>query len=287
MNASFLQELQTALHQTLVDVPYNSAQQFLEHFGGQQVDVRLGVSCVHQTVHSAELVQRKTGVSATLLRDGRHVAAYYREGDCLAVLDPYLLPNTPLLLDARDAQDGQAVVSVDAYPIRQSQDNPGGTEPSRLRATWHIEAHTLQLDYLRYSPRRGHRYLHRSFGFNLGQHAVYPTPKATLSEVLLHPEQNNLSVRVLHPTHRTLSEVIYPLACLPEGVKASSLVSKNNQGQVSRFGEPGFNEDIAAVADALGQPRAVIEALLLQAAEVYRSVAPADRALAAYSLENE
>ncbi len=285
MNADFLQELQAALHKTLVEVPYNSACQFLEHFGGEQTKVHLGVSCVHQTVHSVELVRRKTGVGATLLRDGRHVAAYYREGNQLAVLDPYLLPSAPLLLDARDAKEGQAVVGVAAYPMRRMPD--GSIEPSRLRATWDIAADTLQLDYLRHSPRRGHRYLHRSFGFNLAQHAVFPTPATLLNDVLLHPEQNNLSVRVLHPRHLALSEVIYPLACLPEGVKASSLVSKNNQGQISRHGQTGFDEDIAAVAEVLGEPRDAIEALLLRAAEVYRSVAPVDRVLPTYSLENE
>jgi hypothetical protein len=276
------------LRDTLLNVPYNSATQILEYFADRRLPPRLGMSCAWQAFWIAERLQEKTSAAATFLRDERHVAAVYRSGNELAILDPYLLHQVPIRLDAAAQHDGTVRQVVDAYPVRSN--GAGARVPSRLRATWDVRTDVIRLEYVRYSARRGHNYVYRCF--TLRPEAVLtevPSPPAEVRVRLLHPEQNNLSVRVVHPVLEELAEIILPLAgvSLEKPAKNDDLVSKNNAGRVSRAGSAGFDRDLGLVAEAVDySPRAVCE-LLLETAALYANVAPADRTLAAYSLDDE
>jgi hypothetical protein len=276
------------LRETLLQVPYNSATQILEYFADRKLPDCMGMSCAWQTFWIAKKVGERTSAEATFLRDERHVAAIYRDQNRLAILDPYLLHQLPLCLSAAEAERGVIQDSVDAYPVRYDAD--GARRPSRLRASWDLRTHAIRLEYVRYSPRRGHNYVYRCF--TLRPDAVLtevPSPPEIVRVRLLHPEQNNFSIRVVHPISEELAEIVLPLAGVSRQNPATErdFVTKNNSGQVSRAGSAGFDRDLRLVSEAVASsPRSLCE-LLLETAELYANVAPSDRKLAAYSLEDE
>lgn len=277
-----------ALSQTLNLVPYNSAAQYLEHFDGREVAARMGMSCAFQAFWAGRLVAERTGVDAAYYRDGRHRAAVYTDGATVTVLDPYLLHTSPLRLSADDADgDGVVVSRVDALPYRMTPS--GDLRRSSVAASWDTLTGAIRLAYTRYSVRRGHDFLSRLFVVADDGPLTLPPAAEAVRPHLLHPEQNNLSVRVVHPERLRLAEVVLPLRGLdrvtPE--TAELLISKDNEGAVATTSSPAFDRDLALVCEAIGCTRAEVRELLLDAASVYVRVAPPSRDLAPYSLEQE
>ena len=282
-----LELLQVALTKTIATVPYNSASQFLEFFENQFLASNWGMSCVRQSVWADEFYQSLGGNKGTYIREGRHVASIYRETGALLVLDPYLLHATPVVLRLCDAKDGRIESSVAAYPARQDRD--GAIQWGKLRTTWDLKRQNLCLDYIRFSPRRQQNYLYRSFTLNLTEEAHFPSPKEAAKVRLVHPEQNNLSVRALNFKTQSLAEVILPLSgltCETPGT-IDGFISRDNQGQVSVFGAPSFDDDLAQVASSVGVSTGEIIETLLYTSRVYTRVAPKGRTLAPYSLVSE
>ncbi|WP_386154058.1 hypothetical protein [Streptosporangium vulgare] len=268
-----------ALERVLLEVPYNSAVQFHEHFGGKAYPRRLGLSCAFQSFEVGRLVAEQTGVPAEYLMDGRHVAAVYFDETRVTVLDPYLLHRVPLHLDLADGADGaDGVVRTvaDAFPLRVRAD--GSPAPSRVRATWRPERDELVLEYVRFSPRRGHNVVSRAFTLRRDTALTeVPPPAAVVRPLLTHPEQNNVSIRVVHPGDLHLREVVFPLTGRADGVKpaADGLLTKDNQGAVSLPGSHRFDADLALVAEAVGEEPSRVIAILLEAAAIHDRVAPA------------
>ncbi|MEV5592923.1 hypothetical protein [Streptomyces sp. NPDC052496] len=289
LGAALLTDVQNdVLDEVLVGVPYNSASQFHEYFGTRAAPPRFGLSCAWQSFAAGRMVAERTGVTAEYLIDGRHVAAVYRGPDHVVVLDPYLLHSEPLRLDRSAAADGAVRVVVDAYPYRVRAD--GTPAPGRVRATWTLDDDVIRLDYLRFSPRRGHNVASRSFVMRPGSRLeTVPPPADWVRPLLVHPEQHSVSVRVLHPGTRQLAELILPLAGRPAGIAEdrSLLITKDNQGAVAAYGEAGFEQNLDVVADAVAAPRDDVIAFLLEAAAIHRAAAPAGLDLAPYSLEDE
>ncbi|GGV03150.1 hypothetical protein GCM10010211_82990 [Streptomyces albospinus] len=289
IGTALLSEVQReALDEVLAGVPYNSASQFHEYFGTRAAPPRFGQSCAWQSFTVGRMVAERSGAGAEYLIDGRHVAAVYRRPEGLVILDPYLLHGEPLRLDRGAAVDGAVQVAVDAYPHRVRKD--GTPAPSRVRATWTLDDDAIRLDYLRFSPRRGHNVASRSFVLRPESRLeTVPPPADWVRPLLVHPEQHSVSVRVLHPATRRMAELILPLADRPAGVAGDSklLITKDNQGAVATYGDARFERDLEVVADAVCAPQDEVIAFLLEAAAIHRSAAPAGLALAPYSLEDE
>jgi hypothetical protein len=287
LSAPAIALFQAALNTSLGAVPYNSAAQFLEFFDNQVLSSNWGMSCVRQSVWIDEHLQSLGGLKGVYIRSGRHVASIYADAHGMVVLDPYLLHAVPLVFNLLERKGDCIETSVPAYPVRM---DASGTERwGKLRAVWNLEGHTLQLDYIRFSPRRQQNYLYRSFTLSLHEIAVFPSPPALARARLVHPEQNNLSVRVLNLARRVLCELILPLyeVTSERPASRSQLISRNNQGRVSVFGSPEFEDDLANVAQGVGvAPQQVLD-LLVHTAGVYAKVAPSDRVLAPYSLTSE
>ncbi|WP_030416139.1 hypothetical protein [Streptomyces sp. NRRL S-1448] len=289
VGAAVLSEVQKeVLDEVLVGVPYNSASQFHEYFGTRAAPPRFGQSCAWQSFTAGRLVAERSGITAEYPIDGRHVAAVYRRAEGLDILDPYLLHAEPLRLDRSAAEDGVVQLAVDAYPYRVRKD--GSPAPSRVRATWTLDDDAVRLDYLRYSPRRGHNIASRSFVLRPeSQLETVPPAADWVRPLLVHPEQHSVSVRVLHPVTRQMAELVLPLAGRPAGVAEDSLLmlTKDNQGAVATHGDARFRRDLEVVADAVGAPQDDVVAFLLEAAAIHRAAAPAGLVLAPYSLEDE
>ncbi|MFF3174643.1 hypothetical protein ACFVQ0_18725 [Streptomyces sp. NPDC057900] len=277
---------EAVLVELLTSYPYNSASQLHEYFGDGPLPSAYGGSCAWQSFEAGRGVAERVGVEAEYRVDGRHVAAVYRDADGITILDPYLMHCLPLRLERADAVDGDVSLTVEAYPFRVRGD--GSAAPSSVRVRWRLGDDSVRLNYLRFSPRRGHRVISRSFLMRPDRVlAEVPPDAGWVRPQLLHPEQHSVSVRVLHPGTRQLAELVMPLAGRPLRGDSRSLISKDNQGAVARQGSREFDRDREVVADAVGVPGREIEEVLFKAAELHRAAAPDGLALAEYSLEDE
>jgi len=276
--------------EVLTRIPYNSAAQYHLHYGTGTSPERFGTACAWQTFAAGERVALRTGATAEYRVGGRHVCALYEDGEGLTLLDPYLLHRAPLRLaraDAADTADGTVRVDADAYPLRRRPD--GSPAPSALRAVWRPADGLLRLRYLRYSPRLGETVTHRAYTMRpedtVGE---LPVPAPLVRELLLHPEQNNLSIRAVHPGDDHLTEVALPFSGRPRGALADrrALIARDNQGAVSSWGHLAFDRELQRVADALrATPEEVVDHLL-DAAALYDAAAPASVVVPEYSLED-
>jgi hypothetical protein len=282
-----VQVFQDVHTKTLTEVPYNSATQYHLHYGSGTSPERFGTACAWQTFSAGEEVARRTGVEAEYRVGGRHVCALYDDGETLTVLDPYLMHREPLRLARADAVGGTVRVNADAYPLRQRPD--GASAPSTLRAVWRPGDGVLRLQYLRYSPRLGETVTHRAYTMRPGETVgELPVPAPLIRRLLLHPEQNNLSLRAVHPGDDTLTEIALPFSGRPRGSLADhrALISRDNQGAVSTWGSAAFHRELERAADAVrANPQDVVDHLV-EAAALYDAAAPASLVVPAYSLED-
>ncbi|MFJ6793262.1 hypothetical protein [Streptomyces sp. NPDC091268] len=279
--------LQDTLTEVLAQVPYNSAAQYHLHYGAGSSPQRFGTACAWQTFDAGERVARRTGAEPEYRVGGRHVCALYDDGETLSVLDPYLLHRTPLRLSRAAAVDGTVRAESEAYPLRRRAD--GSPAPSLLRAQWRPTDGVLRLRYLRHSPRLGEYVMHRAYTMRPGDTVPeLPVPAPLVRALLLHPEQNNLSVRAVHPGDDGLTEVALPFSGRPRGALADSgaLIARDNQGVVSRWGSTAFAAELARLAEALRADRNEVVEHLLGAAALYDAAAPTGLAVPDYSLED-
>ncbi|NEB13976.1 hypothetical protein G3I32_34980 [Streptomyces coelicoflavus] len=280
------QVLQDIHTEVLTGIPYNSAAQYHIHYGEGSSPERFGTACAWQTFAVGERVARRTGVQVEYRVGGRHVCALHDDGDTLTVLDPYLMHRAPLRLPRADAVDGTVLGVADAYPIRRRPD--GSPVPSSLRAAWEPAGGVLRLQYLRYSPRLGETVAHRAYTMR-PQETVHelPVPAPLVRELLLHPEQNNLSIRAVHPDDG-LCEIALPFTADRRGrlADAQALITRDNQGTVSRCGERDFDQELERVAEALFATTDEVVDHLLSAAALYDAAAPLGLDVPEYSLEN-
>ncbi|WP_413805558.1 hypothetical protein [Streptomyces sp. OE57] len=275
------------LTEILTGVPYNSAAQFHAHYGAGPAPESFGTACAWQTFEAGGRVATRTGTEAEYRVGGRHVCALYDDGETLTVLDPYLLHRTPLRLVRSEAVDGTVHAESDAYPLRHRPD--GTPAPSTLRALWRPADGTLRLRYLRYSPRLAETVTHRAYTMRSGQTVTeLPVPAPLVRRLLLHPEQNNLSLRAVHPGDDELTEVVLPFSGRPRGSLAdrTALIARDNQGAVSAWGSAAFDREVERVAEAVRTGPGEVISHLLEAAALYDTHAPATTVVPHYSLED-
>lgn len=283
-----LLEIETAALAGVVDdLPYSSTSQFHEYFGESPVPAAYGVSCAFQSFEAGRRLASLGGPEVAYLVDGRHVAAVVRRDDGLDVLDPYLMHREPLRLRLEDAgPNGSVVAAVPALPVRLAAD--GTPRPSRVRATWNPRRGRLRLEYIRFKPAQDRYAVSRLFTLDTERELrVVPPPADVVRPLLLHPEQNNLSIRAVDGAE--VREVVYPLTG-PRAQGAPSergLLVRDNQGAVTWAGEAGFDDSLAALARSIGSTVYDVVQVVLTGARIHRRVAPPDLDLPAYQAVDE
>lgn len=276
------------LADVIFDVPYCSVSQYYEYYGDAPAPAVFGVSCAWQTFEVGRRLAAAGCGPVSYLVDGRHVAAVTATAYGMDVYDPYLLHLEPLRLRLRDARaDGTVVAACEAVPIRTTAD--GHRTPGRLRAVWAPQRNRLRLEYTRLSPSRGHHVVARMFSFATDRVlGAVPPPADVVRPLLLHPEQNNLSVRVVDREQRRVHELVYPLAGVHRAPsRADGLLTRDNQGRWARHGQLAFDGVLRAMARTLDVGTGELVDFVLGGVDIYRRIAPADLALAPYSLEDE
>lgn len=280
--------LAEALDEVLFEVPYSSAAQFHEYYGSGAPPRGLGMGCAWQTFEVSRLVEERSGVKATYLFSGRHVAAVYQQPDRMTVLDPYLPHRRPIVLRRADAVDGAVTVEADAYPLRVTA--TGEPTPSKARITWTPSNGTVHSEYSRYRPRLGHYATFRAFTFKPGSVLpAFPPPRGLVKRLLLHAEQNNLSIRVIDREELWMRELVLPFTGRDRADLADPrhLITKDNQGKVSKSGTEGFLRDLDAICRIVSKDPDELVAYLLDAARIYQEIAPVDLEVPDYSVEDE
>ncbi|GLW27612.1 hypothetical protein [Actinoplanes regularis] len=288
MKDSVASSFTTMQEDVLFDVPYSSAAPFHEYYGDGPPPSRLGMGCGWQSFEVARRVRERTGVKATLLFSGRHIVAVYPGADDLVVLDPYLLHRLPVVLRRADAADGVVTATEDAFPFRTTAS--GEPRPSKLRLRWTPTSGGMHSEYSRYSPRLDRYVTFRAFTFRPGSRLpAFPPPRGLVLRLLLHAEQNNVSIRSIDRDSGRMRELVLPFTGRPRDqlVDERFLITKDNQGAVSHAGTDGFQRDLTEIcASVAGSPEELV-GYLLGAAEIYAAKAPEDLEVPEYSLEDE
>ncbi|BFU45366.1 hypothetical protein [Krasilnikovia sp. MM14-A1004] len=278
----------TTMEDVLFDIPYSSAAQFHEYYGKGLPPRRLGMGCAWQTFEVARRVQEGIGVKATLLFSGRHVAAVYPQTDGMVVLDPYLLHRAPVVLRRTEAVDGVVTATEDAFPFRTAAN--GEPRPSRLTVRWTPASGGMHSENRRFSPRLGRYVTYRAFTFRPGSTlSAFPPPHGLVRRVLLHAEQNNLSIRSIDRDSGRMRELVLPFSGRPRGRLTDEryLITKDNQGAVSHAGTDGFRRDLTDICASVSSSPDELTGYLLGAAEIYAAMAPENLAVPDYSVEDE
>ncbi|WP_262697433.1 MULTISPECIES: hypothetical protein [Streptomyces] len=277
-----------ALQEVQFRVPYSSAASYHEYYGAGAPPWRLGRACGWQIFEVARLVEERCGARSSHLYAGGHSPAMYFGHGEITVLDPYLPHLEPLRLCRADAVSGTVRAATDAYPIRVRAD--GTPVPARLSGTWWLADGVLLLEYARYSPRRAAMVTHRAFTFHLATELpAFPVPTGFARRLLLEPMQNNLSIRTLHRGERRIGELVLPFTGRPRDqlMDPDFLITKDNQGRVSRAGTPEFARDLDLIADAVDGTPAEVTAYVMDAAAIYHKVVPPEQNWPEYSTEDE
>jgi hypothetical protein len=271
------------------EVPYSSTSQFHEYFGETPVPASFGVSCAFQSFEVGRRLAANGGPMVSYLVDGRHVAAVVRVEDGLDVLDPYLMHREPIRLRTEDARAGGSVVaSVPALPIRRAEN--GTLRPGRVRAVWNPGRGRLRLEYTRFKPSTDGYAVSRVFTLDTEKELrAVPPPADVVRPLLLHPEQNNLSIRVVDAETLAVREIVFPLTggARHRAPSKDGLLVRDNQGAVKAFGAPGFDAVLGDLARSLGSTAGDVVDFVLGGARIYRRVAPPDLELPEYQAVDE
>jgi hypothetical protein len=116
-----------------------------------------------------------------------------------------------------------------------------------------------------------------------------PPPADVVRPLLLHPEQNNLSIRVVDAETLAVREIVFPLTggARHRAPSKDGLLVRDNQGAVKAFGAPGFDAVLGDLARSLGSTAGDVVDFVLGGARIYRRVAPPDLELPEYQAVDE
>jgi hypothetical protein len=220
--------------------------------------------------------------------DGRHVLTVVDTAEGRYLLDPYLLHTEAVLFDDGTPATARWSGDVPALPTRTGA--TGAPRDSRLVVGWSRDTGELQLRYERFSPARGRMVLTRYFKPNLKTASVPHVPPAqVIRPLLFHPEQNNLSVRVISRGTLEMRELIYPIA-LHHGtrVRTEHLLVRNEQGEIFRQSDTvAFGDITRRMAAAIGASTAELLDYVLGGARIYEAFAPAFVPFSPYVVQDE
>ncbi|MFC0600370.1 hypothetical protein [Streptomyces palmae] len=279
---------ETALHATLLEMPYNSAAEYHRVHGDGDPDPRLGAACVHQTIDTARRAESLGAPPATLLQEGRHVAAVFEDGGDIVVLDPYLLHLEPIRFPASEVAQGSSSVEVPAVPVRH--DAEGRERPAKLiaRYTGRADGYVIRLTYSRFSPTKNISVLSRHFSLRSSAVFVYDEFARDMTALLTHPEQTSVSVRAVSPDLRTTAEAVLPLHGFAERDFAAGDIWLRTGNGAMLHGSDGKAADVwRQLETSLSLDAATISDHLIGAARIYQRMADPSRDVASYPLDDE
>ncbi|MEN9578027.1 MAG: hypothetical protein RJA70_1036 [Pseudomonadota bacterium] len=259
---------------TLASVHYSSIAQFFEYLEGKQPDPRFGTSCGFQALAVGKRLEEGDAEGVQYFMDGRHAAVtcYSDTGD-LYLFDPYLLHADPINLSNAVCPDGQI---YDAYPYAVGA--RGERLSSQLRVRYFPAKKTISLEYMRLSATSLTRTINRYFKLRLDRPVDGPPPASVIAEMLYHPEQNNLSVRVLNAEDGTLSDLIYPIcyyhgAAIP--VAEHLLVRTSYDDAITPYADRDrFTRSLERMALVVKATAAELIEFVLEGARIYERHAP-------------
>lgn len=255
--------------QILFERPYSSVAQMHQFLGGVDPDPRFGASCVLQSLELAETLRADGFDDVVLHVDGRHVAVTCRCEGRPYLLDPYLLHAAPILLDDVMAASRGA---FSAYPIR-------GGVAAELRVRVYRTAPVVSLAHFVYDPVAAQLALNRHFKLRLDAAVDRGLSADDVKAVLFHPEQNNLSIRVLDRRDLCLTDLIYPIAHHHGDalICEERLVCRTNEGTFAPYGSRDeFETLVSRICGAIGATREELVAFMLDGVRLYEEHAPAE-----------
>jgi hypothetical protein len=261
--------------ETLAAVQYSSVANFYEYLEGQTPDARFGTSCGFQALAVGERLTAAGAQGVQYFMDGRHAAAICPSSSGeLFLFDPYLLHVDPMNLSLATGEDGAV---FDAYPF--ASDGRGRVLKSRLRVRFVPDKRTVSMEYMRLSSSTLKWSLHRYFRLRLEQPLQTLPAPAEIARMLYHPEQNNLSVRVLDCRAGTLTELIYPI-CYYHGIAKPSvehlIVRMSEEDSVVPYHEQArFARAVDRMAANVGASSAQLIDFVLEGVRIYERHAPA------------
>lgn len=195
---------QEELTRTVYEFPYSSCTPLLRAFASESLDPRFGDVCVQQLFRTTDQIFRRTGVEFTFLRDGRHLTGVTEIGDYLLVLDPYLSHIIPIVIPL-EGEGPVQTVKVPAAP--RVEDRNGRTHLSFVHTKLDSNTGDLSISQVKWSSRTDEFRVSRSFRTNRTRIVDRALTEIDYRPLLFHPEQNNLSVRVVDPVTAQYLEV--------------------------------------------------------------------------------
>lgn len=291
MDTKLFNIFKEALTTNLRDFPYNSATQFYTYLQEKDVDYAYGKACVFQTFDVADRVKNTKGIGdAKFLQDGRHVAAVYELPEGIVVLDPYLLHLEPIFFPWNDSLQEIQVKTVPALPIRTN--SLGEENSSFLKVAFSQKSkkdYTIILDYYRFSSTKNLHVLSRHFKLNSKQEFNLDNNPENINELLTHPEQNSLSIRVVSSsTPPKMNEVILPLHdWMNSEIELLPIHVRNNEGRVCSHDSEQAEESWNHIKESTGFDAEDIIDYLRGAAILYSKIANKNIAIKPYNLESE
>jgi hypothetical protein len=275
------EQLRSIYREVLLTTPYNSVSQHYEFLAHELPDPRFGATCCYQSVKVGTVLKSHGYRDVFYLRDHRHALAICQIGAESYLFDPYLLHTDPInLTEVADHPDGKA---YSAYPFRVT--TAGEVKPSRLRVRYDPKKKVVSEEYFRYSLSRGKYTLSRYFKMRLDQPVYELPPAADIVPLLFHPEQNNLSIRVVIPAEKAVTDLIYPI-CYHHGdpfISAARLIIRDNAGGIiPTTDRQRFSHELSRMAEAAGVLPGELTAFILRGVAIYEEHAPKQIPYAAF-----
>lgn len=276
-----------ALRETLREMPYNSATEFLTRYGRTAPDRRLGAACIHQTIDVARRASELGAPTGRILQDERHIGAVFEDDDAIVVLDPYLLHTEPIVFSADQVRSGSATVTVPAIPTRR--DRSGARRVARLSARYRStpDGYLIRLAYEKFRPSSDTFVMTRHFTLRSGSLFDLEEFSSDMTALLTHPEQTSLSVRAVLPELDATAEAILPLrGFATRTFTESDIWLRVSDGSLARHGTAGSARLWDVLTRAVPVSRSEITDHILAAARIYTDIADPAVELEEYHLED-
>jgi hypothetical protein len=250
-------------------LPYCSVTPVFQ-VGGRSTPPEFGDNCIGQ----AEAVAKKIEVTSVhqplYLREGRHHAVVWNDGERTLYFDPYLLHRDPIDLNFVQ-QDSSRKKRFDAYPI--IRDSNGAIRMGFLEITF-AENGRFFVEKGRFHVPKN-EYKVTRFSFDLNQR-VSSRSAPNDPEIAFAGEQTTLSLRVFDEASGGLSHLVYPIAKThPQRIiDETFLYVKTNVGEVLLRGSEQYRQAVHSIATAVGHSTEALESFVMDGVQLYEQHAP-------------